>query len=505
MLKMRTLYFILLILSLRSYAQPSSYFSSSYNRTLAFLKITDHSGRYFIGKDFYDSLLAARPSLEDQFFCHAALAWYHRNNDPENTTNEIILAKNLLSENPNLLPLKPYLLLAEAKAYRHFNQFEKAIEFLEDAKTKFEEMGEPSMAFITQNQIALTMGEADNLPEALKLQYKVLKGKLTLDNANERQQLELYGYSTYSTLLTIYAATTIDSLDKAQAILLHTIEMAETQKHGYIISNAKGNLAYIYMLNKQYRDALGLARIDMNYSIKANRVVSIAHLSYLMAEIFYGMGQLDSVRYYINKGEQLIENFSKPQLINDFAKLSLRFYATTGEPDAAFASMQNQLDRLNQLYLEKSKTDFELLRAERDLQDAELHLEQLQLKNTLQMRMAFLLIVLLVAVTLLLLYIFRQHAHLKNQNKQLELLNNTLEEKVERRTKKILEQNLKIKEITFRNSHRTRAPVARLLGLVELLSITSPENQAEILEKINASAKEIDEVIFEMNSLLSEE
>lgn len=58
-------------------------------------------------------------------------------------------------------------------------------------------------------------------------------------------------------------------------------------------------------------------------------------------------------------------------------------------------------------------------------------------------------------------------------------------------------QNEKLKEIAWTQSHIVRAPVARLMGLIDLLKTVdiNSEEQRELLTYICASATEIDDVI----------
>ena len=63
--------------------------------------------------------------------------------------------------------------------------------------------------------------------------------------------------------------------------------------------------------------------------------------------------------------------------------------------------------------------------------------------------------------------------------------------------KAIEEQNIKLREIAWVQSHVVRAPLARIMGLVNLLNACSSEkgNDAELLSFISTSALELDEII----------
>lgn len=501
--------FLLSILTLICFiylrAEDDSYFSNPENRTRIFLKITNLEGEYEMDESFFDSLIEASDSEEDRFFSHIGLAWFYRDNNSDGTTHEIIQAKSMLGKNTDLERYLGYLCLTEAKAYRHFGQLEKSLRLLHQAVEHFHSENNLAMELIAKSQLNLTLTDAEKFSEALESQARLLDQAKALDTTQPlNQHLNLYLLNQYSTILTILSAKGLDSLMLASPTLVRVIDYATRLQHGYILSNSKGNLAYVYKQEAQYEKALELARVDLNYSLRAGRMASTAHLYYLMARIHFGLENMDSTAYYMKETEKLLAYFSEPLLLNEFADLSLNYYKKTGNLDEAYVSLKNQLAILDELYMKKSKTDFDLLKAQTDLENVEQDLEALQLKNVIQSRMAILLIILLIVVTLLLAYIIRQSALQRMQNKQLETLNNTLEEEVQKRTQKIMEQNLRIKEIAFRNSHRTRAPVARLLGMAELLKLDQRDNKDELFDKIIESAREIDEVIHEMNSILNE-
>ncbi len=62
-------------------------------------------------------------------------------------------------------------------------------------------------------------------------------------------------------------------------------------------------------------------------------------------------------------------------------------------------------------------------------------------------------------------------------------------------------QNQRLKEIAWTQSHGVRAPLARVMGIVDLLSYESIEDDpdAALLAHLAASAAELDEVIREIS------
>ena len=70
---------------------------------------------------------------------------------------------------------------------------------------------------------------------------------------------------------------------------------------------------------------------------------------------------------------------------------------------------------------------------------------------------------------------------------------------------KIQLRDRQLAEVSFYNSHKVRAPLARLLGLVQLLRMdphAPPSEQQELLEKVRNAAEELDYVIKNINQLL---
>ena len=60
----------------------------------------------------------------------------------------------------------------------------------------------------------------------------------------------------------------------------------------------------------------------------------------------------------------------------------------------------------------------------------------------------------------------------------------------------IEDHNSRLKDIAWTQSHVVRAPLARIMGLIDLIqSYPNIDEQAQLLEHINTSAKELDNII----------
>ena len=80
-------------------------------------------------------------------------------------------------------------------------------------------------------------------------------------------------------------------------------------------------------------------------------------------------------------------------------------------------------------------------------------------------------------------------------NEELLDLNKSLEGRINERTKQIFHQNKKLAEYTFMNAHKLRAPVASILGLINLLHQVEPKEQKVILNHLKTCGEQLDATI----------
>jgi signal transduction histidine kinase len=96
---------------------------------------------------------------------------------------------------------------------------------------------------------------------------------------------------------------------------------------------------------------------------------------------------------------------------------------------------------------------------------------------------------------------------LKSSNESIKELNENLEQMVKERTDKINDQLSQLSKYAHMNSHEVRAPLARMLGLMQLIKHKDVETdqKGDLIQKLYDSSNELDVVIKEMNRLLEKE
>jgi signal transduction histidine kinase len=89
---------------------------------------------------------------------------------------------------------------------------------------------------------------------------------------------------------------------------------------------------------------------------------------------------------------------------------------------------------------------------------------------------------------------------------ELRVINENLNQLVEHRTTALFDQNKKLRQHAFINAHKVRSPLARILGLVNLIGheIQMHDKGDELLNHLDLSAKELDAILREVRTNLED-
>ena len=106
----------------------------------------------------------------------------------------------------------------------------------------------------------------------------------------------------------------------------------------------------------------------------------------------------------------------------------------------------------------------------------------------------------------------KQRSEILEKSKELVVLNESLknanarlEEKVVERTYELEIKNKKLEEYTFINAHKLRAPVATILGLIQLFDYKNILEGEKIMEGLKKTAVDLDQAIKDIREKLEEE
>lgn len=84
-------------------------------------------------------------------------------------------------------------------------------------------------------------------------------------------------------------------------------------------------------------------------------------------------------------------------------------------------------------------------------------------------------------------------------NEELLEFNKNLEARIEARTSQLTIQNQRLTEYTFINAHKLRAPVASILGLINLLNQVDENEKDLVLQHLKVCSEQLDNIIHEVS------
>jgi len=242
---------------------------------------------------------------------------------------------------------------------------------------------------------------------------------------------------------------------------------------------------------------------------------------------------------------QYLETAEREALTINTLDLLLRIYQTKidlkeiiGTKDSLVYYFDKYLKIKDSIYNAESRAEINELSiqynlAEKENESYRLALEQAELANEIEFRTQMIIFISLILIVSIILIIYLRnnrnqlreaHILLKKQkeeiedkqkklsskslalakvNSELNKLNSTLESRVIERTKKLNERNRQIAEFTYYNSHKLRAPVANVLGLINVMELSKDGKiDPTVLKHLKTCAKELDKVIFNLKNLL---
>jgi len=100
--------------------------------------------------------------------------------------------------------------------------------------------------------------------------------------------------------------------------------------------------------------------------------------------------------------------------------------------------------------------------------------------------------------------ILRQSEELLASHEQIEKINNNLEKLVEERTRTIKEKNKLLREYAYFNSHQIRGPLARILGLISVVSLEYKGNLSTQMQMLQQAGNDLDGAIHHITKLIDD-
>lgn len=308
------------------------------------------------------------------------------------------------------------------------------------------------------------------------------------------------------------------------------------------------NLGYYYLylgtiLKKQQKlDSANTAlQTSIKYWDKSNYTRGLIESNTLLAEVHLSQQNYVACDSFISRSEADAKRIGSLDLLVNLYATKIHMQKAIRSYTQLPATYENYilykdslLNKEKSLEISRLRTQYEFAQQERRLM--QLAYEQESIKSQAQSQRTILIVsaVALILALLFIYFLWRQRNTILDSNKllqeqkkeiekkqneiteksislaklnqELHELNKSLESKVTTRSKQLAQKNKQIAEYTFINSHKLRAPVASVLGLINVLELSEDDKlNMDIVKHLRKSALDLDRVIFNLKELLEEE
>ncbi len=467
---------------------------------------------------------------------HAYLSIWRLPTNVEDQNIEYLL-KAVDFANKSNLPLE--IAVTNRSLGEMFNQAgedNKALLKYKEANKQFLALGYKQDAIITLYETAMIFYNAFQYQDARKCFMEVSEG--------EFETLPIrYQINTWNAIGLIHK----HKKDNHVALIYYEKALAVAKKHQDLlwIGIISGNKGEIYRILDKFDIAEELLKTDVAYSIQfgeiANAVISLNTISNIYIE----------QKRFKDAEENLIKSveLAKKMKERDFlVKSSIytsytEFYSVQNNFQKAYEYQKKKEEILDTLYKykksnEANKFQMQDLLKTKNQEIISIRKEQeMQDKSSFFRTVAFAVSIIFLLVLLFSFYFTNKKQKIANailnlqkeeiqqqreeimaqkddiaaKNKTLHLSNAQLEIKIAERTKdlsnannELISYNGQLEQFAYIIAHNLRAPVARMLGLLDVFKASGLLNNENrfYIDKIGVSAKELDEIIGDLNKLL---
>jgi tetratricopeptide (TPR) repeat protein len=381
-------------------------------------------------------------------------------------------------------------------------------------------------------QVYNNMGEVNKRLGELDMALEYLLRSLEMKTTDSTRAMTLYNVGE------LYI--TMKQYDKAMEYINQSIAIAKTSDNERITAYNNWSIARIKTEQGFYREAFQYYSIAESLWVKLGETRSLIQTYQDIASAHRKQNHISQAHTFLKRASELSDKINVPDLRITTYLEYFKLDSVAGNYKRAlyYLSRHNtlkdsvynllkieQIARVQAIYeTEIHEHENKQLRIEKDLQDVQLELRDLLIGVV----SGGLLLVVVLAIML-----FRQHKEILGANKNLQVkneeisfqknaiesqaeallklneelhdLNRSLEGRINERTKQLFLQNKKLAEYAFINAHKLRAPIASILGLIDLFSKADVSEQQVILNHLKTCSLELDNTIRNINITLEEE
>ncbi len=348
----------------------------------------------------------------------------------------------------------------------------------------------------------------------------VLEYMLACKSVVEKHQDSAMLVTVYGNVGNAYEELGQDSLAMVNYQL--SLELAERMGNPVKVAFALRAISQLHLSQENWERALGPAERSLKIYQELNNLDGIISSSAELARIRLGEGKPKEAIRLGERAFDWAEENNHQRLIKRSASTLYQAYEQTGEMGLAlkyhkaFQAANDSLvnaESIRKATADAVRAEYEV---ERSLEAARQRREEVVREAQMGRERLWKYIFIGAAVLLAayVLVVVGYYQRIKNTNRiiskqkdRISYLNSHLEDLVKQRTQELEVKTAQLSEYVFTNSHRVRGPIARILGLVGVWrasGFSTKEEYEQMFEFIDRSAKEADEVIFEISHALEE-
>lgn len=354
----------------------------------------------------------------------------------------------------------------------NFNQqrdFKRALEYYSSSDIYCENCTNESLYAEVLNNHGVVLKNLENYDEALKK----LERALVINQSKNYDQQEL---DNLYNIGTVYLE--LNKYDVANGYFFSVLEIHEKRKNYHEVANTLLNLGDSFFRQKKYDEAENMLTNCIYYS----KITGSPFQKQKALELLY------QIKVQKHQFKEALEYYTK------------------------FNSLEDSLFLLGQYTdLVELEAKYKLAEKERSLQRSKNQiLEHEYMNNFYLIALAFSIILI---AFLFWIYAMKKRNEAKllvlnkkidERNDQIQGINNNLEKMIQKRTSVIREQNSRLREFAFINSHNIRRPLSSVMGLLNLIEDEKePEKIKELVQLTLKTAEEMDEIIKDINEKLN--
>ncbi|ELR68752.1 hypothetical protein C900_05848 [Fulvivirga imtechensis AK7] len=390
--------------------------------------------------------------------------------------------------------------------------YEKALENYLESLSIYEALGDKLEIAMLFNNIGEIHKKLGDNQKSLRYLRKATKG------------LEKYGYPTlgYSNLGEIHF--TLHNYDSALYYFKKALRANRAEKNQKYEGYAYHGIGEVELIRKNYREALKSANTALEIRSANKDFRGVCYTYLLLGNIYDAMGKPDTAQSFFDRSLALATQISANDIRINIYKNKAEAFAHSGDHESAYQYHRRYAQLKDSLFNEEKSKQIATLQTsfETELLKKEYEASENKLKQRNTVIIAIVMLFILSAAVAGAFYKQRKLQQgvnkllaLKNEkiqaqteeiqaqaeklmklNQNLESLNATLENKVKSRTKMLKDQNKLLAAYAYSNAHELRAPVASVMGLIDLLQRSGmADGEREIVEHLIKSAGELDIVI----------